>query len=79
MKKAVQAYCDQNGYELKTFDLTGKKGANHGRVEVLANGHLITVGVSCSPKGGIETTCRMVVSHIRAKVMRAEAGIHRGS
>lgn len=76
VKKAVQAYCDAEGYDLEVFDMAGgRKGSNHGRVIVWTGTHRVQVGVAGSSKGGIETTCRMVVSHLKNKIIRLEAGL----
>lgn len=79
VKEDVQKFCDDHGYSLRSFNMAGNKGRKHGRIVIQAGAHKITVGVAGTPKGGIQSTRKMVISHLRAKIMRAESGIHRGA
>ena len=75
VKRAAQAFCDAEGYDLEVFDMSGRKGSKHGRVIVWTGKHRVQVGVAGSSKVGIETTCRMVVSHLKNKILRLEIGL----
>lgn len=76
VKKAVASFCQKEGY---TFVSMGyAKGKKHGRIEILADGHKITVGWSSSPKSGWEAVCRMVVKHLEHKIREAGARANAG-
>lgn len=67
VKRSLERYCEENGFTLVLFDPNGK---GHGKIKVKAHGRIFTVGMSKTPKAGWESCKRMVLAHLRNKIMR---------
>lgn len=70
VKKAVLAFCEESGSEFVSMCSGG--GKKHGKIKIRSGPHLITVGWATSSKAGIESTCLMVVDHLKRKIRDAE-------
>lgn len=70
VRRAVAAFCDNNGYVFVSMSSGG--GKKHGKIKVRAEGYLLTVGWASSSKAGIESTCLMVVDHLKRKLRDAK-------